>query len=206
MKLYYSPGSCSLATHIVLREANIPYELAKVDLWQHKTESGEDYYKINPKGSVPALALDDGMILTEGVAVLQYLGDHHAPSLLPANGTLKRTRLQEILNYLSSEYHKSWTPLFYLAADADRTDAQRPVIAKQTYLNSLLADGRAYILGDSFTVADTYIFAVTRWSANFGISLDALPALKAYMARVEARPTVKAALQAEGLPELCAVN
>lgn len=201
MKLYYSPGSCSLATHIVLREADAPYELVKVDLRQHKVESGEDYYRINPKGSVPALQFDDGAILTEGVAILQYLGDHHAPSLLPANGTLERARLQEILNYLSAEYHKSWTPLFYLAAGADPTDAQRPVITKQTYLNSLLADGRAYILGDSFTVADAYLFVVTRWSANFGIALDALPALKSFMARVEARPAVKATLQAEGLPE-----
>lgn len=201
MKLYYSPGSCSLATHIVLREANLSYELEKVDLWQHETESGEDYYKTNPKGTVPALVFDDGVLLTEGVAVLQYLGDHHVPSLVPANGTLERARLQEILNYLSSEYHKSFNPLFYLAAGADPTEARRPVIAKLTYLNGLLGDGRAFILGDSFTVADTYLFAVTRWPANFGISLDAFPALKALMARIEARPTVKAALKAEGLPE-----
>ncbi|ELY5218282.1 TPA: glutathione transferase GstA [Yersinia enterocolitica] len=202
MKLYYSPGSCSLATHIVLHEANIPFELKKVDLWKHQVESGEDYYTVNPKGTVPALVFADGEVLTEGAAVLQYLGDHHAPSLVPLNGTMARARLQETLNYLSSEYHKSWTPLFYLAADADPSDAQRPVIAKQTYLNSLLVDGRTYIAGDHFTVADAYLFAVTRWSSNFGISLDALPALKNLMARIEARPSVKAALQAEGLPEL----
>lgn len=198
MKLYYSPGACSLATHIVLHEANLPHELVKVDLRKHKLPSGEDFYQINPKGAVPTLELDDGNVLTEGVAILQYLGDHHAASLVPANGTLERTRLQETLNYLSSEYHKSWTPLFYLAAGADPTDAQRPVIARQTYLNGLLADGRAYIMGDQYTVADAYLYTVTRWSANFGISLDALPALKAYMARVEARAAVKAALAAEG--------
>lgn len=205
MKLYYSPGSCSLATHIVLREANISFELAKVDLWKHQLETGEDYYSVNPKGTVPALVLPAGDVLTEGAAVLQYLADHHVPSLVPENGTMARARLQETLNYLSSEYHKAWTPLFYLAAGADPTDAQRPVIAKQTYLNSLLEDGRAFIAGDHFSVADTYLFAVTRWSINFGISLDALPELKALMARIEARPAVKAALQAEGLPELFAV-
>lgn len=202
MKLYYSPGSCSLATHIVLRESGIAYERVKVDLWQHKTEHGDDFYGINPKGTVPTIVFDNGTVLTEGAAILQYLGDHHAPSLVPANGTLERARLQEILNYLSSEYHKSWTPLFYLAAGTDPTDAQRPVIARQTYLNSLLADGRLYILGDKFTVADGYLFAVTRWSSNFGISLDALPALQNYMTRVESLPVVKAALEAEELPEL----
>jgi len=202
MKLYYSPGSCSLATHIILREAGVVHERMKVDLWKHQTENGDDYRVINPKGTVPALQISEGEFLTEGAAVLQYLGDHYAPSLVPANGTLQRARLQEILNYLASEYHKSWTPLFYLAADADKTDAQRPVIAKQTYLNSLLAQGGDYLLGDKFTVADTYLFAVTRWSGNFGITLDALPALAAFQARIEARPSVKAALQAEGLPEL----
>lgn len=202
MKLYYSPGACSLATHIVLREARTAYELLKVDLSQHKTEFGEDYYKINPKGAVPALELDDGAILTEGVAVLQYLGDHYAPSLLPANGTFKRARLQEVLNYLSSEYHKSWNPLFYLAEGADTEEALRPVIANQAYLDSLLADGRDYLLGDSFTVADTYLYAVTRWSYDFGVTLDAFPALKALMARVESRPTVNDALKEEGLTEL----
>lgn len=202
MKLYYAPGSCSLASHIALREADIPYELVKVDLRQHKTETGDDFYKINPKGAAPTLEFDDGTVLTEGSAILQYIGDHYAPSLVPENGTLERARLQEILNYLSSEYHKSWTPLFYLAAGADRSEAQRPVIAKQTYLNGLLADGRPYILGNNFSVADGYLFTVTRWSANFGISLDALPELKAYMARIEARPVVKATLQAEGLSEL----
>ncbi|OUM05114.1 glutathione transferase GstA [Pseudomonas syringae] len=202
MKFYYTPGSCSLAAHVVLHEAGVAHELVKVDLRQHKIESGEDYYAINPKGAVPALALGDGAVLTEGVAVLQYLGDHFVPALVPANGTLARARLHEILNYLSAEYHKAWTPLFYLAKGADATDAQRPVIAKLTYLNGLLADGRDYLLGNDFSVADTYLFAVTRWSVNFGISLDEQPALKAFMARVEARPSVKAVLKAEGLPEL----
>lgn len=204
MKLYHSPGTCSLATHIVLREAQVPHALVKVDLRQHKLESGEDYYTINPKGAVPALGFDDGAVLTESVAILQYLGDHYAPALLPANGTLGRARLQELLNYLASEYHKSWIPLFYLAAGADPISAQRAILAKQAYLDSLFADGRAYILGDRFSVADAYLFALTRWSDTHGMSLDASPALKALMGRVEARPAVKAALQAEGLPQLFA--
>lgn len=202
MKLYYSPGSCSLAAHIVLREAaNVQFELVEVDLRQHKVAAGQDYYTINPKGAVPALELENRAVLTEGVAVLQYLGDHYVPALLPANGTLERARLQEVLNYLAAEYHKSWTPMFYLAAGADSTDAQRPILTKLTYLNSLFSDGRSYLLGERFSVADTYLFAVTRWHANFGMSLDAFPQLKAFMARVEARPAVKAALQAEGLEE-----
>lgn len=200
MKLYYSPGSCSLAVHIILREANLEPELAKVDLWQHKTASGSDYYQINPKGTVPALQFEAGL-LTEGPAITQYIADHYAPALAAANGTLDRTRLQEMLNYLSSDFHKSFTPLFYLAADADATDAQRPVIAKLTYLNSVLAEGRAYIMGETFTVADAYLFALTRWCAKFKISLDAFSEFGDYMARVEARPGVKAALKAEGLDE-----
>ena len=200
MKLYYSPGTCSMASHIVLCEAGAPYELVKVDLRQHKTESGADFYAINPKGAVPALVLDDGALLTEGAAVLQYLGDHHAPALVPPNGTLERARLQEMLNYLASEYHKAFVPLFYLPKDGDATELKTRVIARQVYLDKLLADGRGFILGDSFGVADCYLYTVTRWSANFGISLDALPALKAYMARVGARPAVKAALKAEDQP------
>jgi len=200
MKLYYSPGTCSMASHIVLCEAGAPYELVKVDLRQHKTESGADFYAINPKGAVPALVLDDGALLTEGAAVLQYLGDHHAPALVPQNGTLERARLQEMLNYLASEYHKAFVPLFYLPKDGDANELKTRVLARQVYLDKLLADGRGFILGDSFGVADCYLYTVTRWSANFGISLDALPALKAYMARVGARPAVKAALKAEDQP------
>lgn len=200
MKLYHSPGTCSMASHIVLCEANAQYELVKVDLRQHKTESGEDFYAINPKGAVPALVLDDGALLTEGAAVLQYLGDHYALALVPANGTLERARLQEMLNYLASEYHKAFVPLFYLPKDGDGSELKTRVAARQSYLDNLLADGRGFILGDSYSVADCYLYTVTRWSANFGMSLDALPALKAYMARIEARPAVKAALKAEDQP------
>lgn len=199
MKLYYSPGSCSLASHIALLEGGVSPDLVKVDLWKHVLEDGSDYRLINPKGAVPALELPSGNVLTEGSAVLQYIGDHHAPALVPANGTLERARLQEALNYLASEYHKSYNSLFFLPADADATEARKPVIARLTYLNGLLSDRRPYLLGEQFTVADAYLFAVTRWAANFGITLDALPDLAAFMTRVEARPAVQSAMQAEGL-------
>lgn len=199
MKLYYSPGACSLAPHIVLCEAGLPHQLVKVDLRSHRLDDGADYYAVNPKGTVPALDLGDGVVLTEGVAVLQYLGDHHAPALVPPHATLARARLHEMLNYLSSDYAKAYTPLFYLAGDEDRSAALRPLIAKLGYLESLLADGRDAILGPQFSVADAYLFALTRWAAGFDIGFDALPALKAYMARVGARPAVKQALLAEGL-------
>ncbi len=199
MKLYYSPGTCSLAPHIVLREAGVPHQLIKVDLRRHQLADGADYYAINPKGSVPAIGIGEGVVLTEGVAVLQYLADQHAPALAPASGTLERARLHEILNYVSSDYAKAYTPLFYLADGASRAEAERPVIARLGYLDSLLADGRAFILGPQFSVADAYLFAVTRWAIDFGIGLDAVPALKAYMARVAARAPVQQALLAEGL-------
>jgi len=201
MKLYYSPGSCSLASHISLLEAGISPDLVKVDLWKHQLEDGSDYRLINPKGAVPALELEEDGILTEGSAVLQYIGDHYAPALVPAAGAITRARLHEILNYLASEYHKSYNPLFYLSPDADRTEAQKPVIARLTYLNSVLANGGPYLLGDKLTVADFYLFAVTRWAANFDISLEAFPALKAFMALIEARPAVHKAMAAEGLLE-----
>ncbi|NHZ66093.1 glutathione binding-like protein [Massilia genomosp. 1] len=199
MKLYYSPGACSLAPHIVLCEAGVPHQLVKVDLRRHQLPDGADYYAINPKGGVPAIDIGDGVVLTEGVAVLQYLAERHAPALAPAKGALERARLHEILNYVSSDYAKAYTPLFYLAEGASRADAQRPVIARLGYLESLLADGRAFILGPQFSVADAYVFAVTRWAGDFGIGLDAVPALKAYMARVAARAAVQQALLAEGL-------
>lgn len=199
MRLYYSPGACSLAPHIVLREAGLPHQLVKVDLRRHRLDDGSDYYAINPKGGVPAIAFDDGVVLTEGVAVLQFLAERHAPALLPPGGALERARLHEILNYLSSDYAKAYTPLFYLAEGGDRSAAERQLIAKLAYLDQLLADGRAFILGAQFGVADAYLFAVTRWAVDFGIGFGALPALKAFMARVEARAAVAAALQAEGL-------
>lgn len=199
MKLYYSPGACSLAPHIVLREAGLPHQLARVDLRRHQLDDGADYYAINPKGAVPAIAFGDGEVLTEGVAILQYLADRHAQALAPAHGTLARARLHEILSYLSSDYAKAYTPLFYLAAGADPAEAQRPVIAKMAYLDQLLADGRDYLLGAALSVADAYLYALTRWAVDFRIDFGKVPALAAFMARMEARAPVREALQAEGL-------
>lgn len=180
-------------------EAGLTPELVKVDLKTRITDTGQNFLEINPKGVVPALVIEDGELLTEGAAVLQYLADHYAPELVPANGTLARTRLQEMLNYLASEYHKSWTPLVFLAPGAERTEAERAVIAKQSYLNALFADGRDYILGNRFTVADAYLFVVTRWSSYFGITLERYSGLDAFMVRVGGRTAVKAAIRAEGL-------
>lgn len=200
MKLYYSPGACSLSPHIVLNEAGVAYEAVKVNLREHKTEAGDDYYAINPKGSVPAISLEDGSVLTEGAAIIQYIADTHAPALAPANGTFARVRLQEMLNYIAAEYHKAFGPLFNPASSDETKAAQREIVAKrQAYLNGVLSDGRAYIMGADFTVADAYMFTVTRWSRFTGVNLDAAPHLVAYMARVAERPGVQAALLAEGL-------
>nr|WP_316653203.1 glutathione transferase GstA [uncultured Gellertiella sp.] len=200
MKLYYSPGACSLSPHIVLKESGIAFDAVKVDLRAHETEAGADYYRINPKGAVPAIELEDGSVLTEGAAIVQFIADRHAPALAPANGTVARARLQEMLNYIAAEYHKSFSPLFNPALSDEAKDAQRQVIArKQAYFEGQLADGRPYILGQDFTVADAYLFTVTGWSAHTGVSLEAFPHLAAHHARVAGRPAVQAALKAEGL-------
>lgn len=198
MKLYYAPGACSLSPHIVLREAGLDFDLVRVDLRSHLTETGEDYYAVNPKGSVPALQLDDGTLLTEGGAIVQYIADHHAPSLVPANGTLARTRLQEMLSFLSADYHKSYSPLFNPVFPEETKAFQRGVIARrQAYLDKLLGDNRPFLMGDTFSVADAYFFTVTGWSAHVGVPLDAFPNITAFMARIAERDTVKAALAAE---------
>lgn len=200
MKLYYTPGACSMSPHIVLEEAGLAYDTVKVDLKSHVTETGEDYYQINRKGAVPALELDQGGLLTEGVAIIQYIGDHFAPALLPANGTLERARLQEMLNYLAVDYHKSFAPLFNTSASEETKANQRTVLnRKLAYLESVLADGRPFLMGDAFTVADAYLFTVTSWSGHTGFSIDAYPHLVAFMQRMGERPSVQAVLKAEGL-------
>ena len=200
MKLYYAPGACSLSPHIVLKEAGIAHEIVKVNLRQHQTESGEDYYKINPKGSVPAIAIDDQTVLTEGAAIVQYIADHHAPQLAPANGTLPRARLQEMLNYIAAEYHKAFGPLFNPAASEEARAAQREIVAKRlAYLDGVLSDGRPYIMGPDFTVADAYLFTCTRWCAAVKVPTEGFPHITAFMERMRARPAVQAAMAEEGL-------
>lgn len=197
MKLYFKPGACSLASHIVLRELGVDFTLENVDTQTQRTESGIDYKTINPKGYVPAL--DTGSeVLTEGAAILQYLAESTA--LIPLTGTIERTRVQEHLNYIASELHKAFGPFFKASAtDGQRAQAHETIARHFDYLESLLADGRAYLVGDVFTVADAYLFVVCSWAGVAGIDLKDWPPLKATWDRVRARPSVKAAMQAEGL-------
>lgn len=199
MKLYYSPGACSLSPHIALREAGQNFEVEKVDLRSKKTESGKDFTTVNPKGQVPTLQLDDGSILTEGPAIVQYIADK-APQakLAPANGSLERYRLQEWLNFISTELHKSFTPLFNPSFPEEGKKVYRDGLGKRfDALNEKLKTG--FLMGEQFTVADGYLFVILNWTAHTGIDLSKWPALKEYQGRVAARPNVQAALKAEGL-------
>jgi glutathione S-transferase len=197
MKLYYAPGACSLSPHIVAREAGLPLELEQVDLGAKKTVSGEDYRQVNPKGYVPALRLDDGSVLTEGPAIVQYLADRRpAAGLAPHAGTIERYRLQEWLGFLNSEIHKTWGALFDSRAD------RAPVIEKLKPRLSLLEaelKGRPYLLPSGFSVADAYLFTLLNWAGFTGVELAPYPALVRYVERIGARPKVREALCAEGL-------
>ena len=200
MILYYSPGACLLSPHIVAREAGIPIELEKVNLADHKTETGQDYMTINPKGYVPALRFDDGSLLTEGPAIVQYLADQKPGSaLVPAAGTLERYRVQEWLTFIGTELHKTLGSLFNPAtSDEAKATAKTAIAKKLTYLNDQLAK-KQYLMGGNFTVADAYAFTVVNWTNFLGIDLKAYPNLVAYMGRVGGRPKVQEALKAEGL-------
>lgn len=200
MKLYFSPGACSLSPHITLREAGFDVSLEKVDLRAKKTESGADYWKINPKGYVPALELDSGDVLTEGPAIIQYVSDQKPESkLAPPNGTLERYRLQEMLAYISTELHKTYSPLFTPGTSAEVRE-ERVAYLKKRYatMESALA-GKDYLFGDHFTVADAYLFTVTNWSSFLKLDFSDFPNLLAFQKRVAARPAVQAAMTAEGL-------
>jgi len=201
MKLFMKPGACSLASHIVLREVGARFDLDPVDTVQRTTSTGADFTRINPKGYVPALELENGDILTEGAAILQYIADTHPGSrLAPEPGTVARARLQEYLNYTASELHKSFGPYFHPGHDdAAKQTAGKSVAGKFDYVESLFADGRAHLLGTDFSVADAYLFVVSNWANFVGIDLTPWPKLSAFLARVAARPSVRAALAAEGL-------
>jgi glutathione S-transferase len=200
MKLYYSPGACSLSPHIVACEAGIPIELEKVDLAKHKTEDGQDYMTVNPKGYIPALRLDDGSILTEGPAIVQYLADQKpASGLAPSAGTIDRYRLQEWLTFIGTEIHKSFSPLFNPASSDDVKKTARTAIATRlAYLNDQLAK-RQYLMGDNFTVADAYAFTIVNWTNFVKIDLKTYPNIVSYMSRIGGRPKVLEALRSEGL-------
>jgi glutathione S-transferase len=200
MKLYYSPGACSLSPHIALREAGLAFDLVKKDLHSQALADGSDYRTINPKGYVPALALDDGQILTEGPAIVQYLADRVPErKLAPPAGTMERVRLQEWLNYITSELHKTFSPLFNKQASEDWKAAARALLDRRIDYVAKALEGRDYLMGETFTVADCYLFTVLNWAHWVKIDLSRRPGIAEYQKRVAARPAVQAALQAEGL-------
>lgn len=200
MKLYYATGACSLSPHIVLREAGLAFSLERVDTKAHKLADGSDFYKINPKGYVPVLELDNGERLTEGPAIVQYLADLAPNShLAPRNGTLERVRLQEWLNFITAEIHKQFSPLFKKDISEDWKSAVHEKLAQRFDWLQTQLNGKAFLTGAQFTVADAYLFAVFNWTNYTGIDSGRWPVLKDYVARVAARPKVQEALKAEGL-------
>jgi glutathione S-transferase len=200
MKLFFAPGACSMASHIVAQEAGIPVSLVQVDLGKKQTADGRDFLAINPKGYVPALELDDGQILTEGTAIMQYLADRSpASGLAPANGTLDRTRVQEWLGYINSELHKSYGPLFNPKTGPDQRQERIDYLIRRFALVDKTLAGRSYLTGETFTVADAYLFVIANWANVVKLDLSAYPNLLAFQQRVSARPAVLATLKAEGL-------
>lgn len=200
MKLYFSPGACSLSPHIVLREIGQKFDLAKVDLASKKTDAGEDYTRVNPKGYVPALEIKDGEVLTEGPAIVQYLADNaKATDILPAPGTIQRYRAVEWLNFITSEIHKAFGSLFSKTLNED---ARKAVIdrlsSRFAYLDQHLTKSK-YLLGEAFSVADAYLWTCLRWAQGLGIDLAKWTHLADYVRRVGERPSVRDALKAEGL-------
>jgi glutathione S-transferase len=200
MKLYYSPGACSLAPHIVLNEAGLAYEPVLASTKTHQLADGTDYYTIHSKGYVPLLELDDGQRLGEGPAIVQYIADQvPAKKLAPANGTMERYRVQEWLNFITSELHKGIGGLFNPAMPEEgkaviRAKAQ----SKLAWVDAQL-EGKQYLMGDAFSIADPYLFTVTNWTKHVGIDISGLKNLSAFQARMAARPAVQAAMKAEGL-------
>jgi glutathione S-transferase len=200
MKLYYSPGACSLSPHIALKEAGLPFDLVKVDLKAKTLADGGDYKAVNPKGQVPALVLDNGEVLTEGPVIVQMIADQApAAKLAPPNGTIERYRLQEWLNFISTELHKSFSPLFQPALSDDTKQFFKDrIMGRLAHVNDALA-GKDYLTGSAFSVADGYLFTILRWADAMKLDISALKNLVAYKARVAARPKVHEALVAEGL-------
>lgn len=200
MKLYYAPGACSLSPHIALKEAGIPFDLVKVDLKAKKLDDGSDYMALNPKGQIPAVGMDNGEVLTEGAVIVQMIADKvPGKKLVPAAGTTERYRAQEWLNFVGSELHKNFSPLFNPAIPEDvKTFFKDRLVGKFTYINKALA-GKEYLMGSQFTVADGYLFTMLRWADGQKVDIASLENLVAYKNRVAARPMVQEALKAEGL-------
>jgi glutathione S-transferase len=200
MKLYYSPGACSLSPHIALLEAGLPYDLVKVDLRAKKLENGDDFWKVNPKGQVPALALETGELVTEGPVIVQMIADRAAARhLAPARDSAERYKFLEWLNFITTELHKNFSPLFQPAIPDDvKNFFKERLIAKFKYVDSQLA-GRDYLMGKQFTVADGYLFVMLTWAERLNLDLAGFTNLMAYKARVADRAKVKEALKKEGL-------
>ena len=200
MKLYYSPGACSLSPHIVLHEAGLAFTAEMASTKTHQLKDGTDYYSINPLGYVPLLVLNDGTQLSEGPAIVQYIADQVPDKqLAPANGSMARYQLQSLLNFISTELHKGFSPLFNPATPADYKPAvTEKLLSRMAWVDGQLA-GKTYLMGDTFTVADAYLFTVTGWGAYVKVDLSGFANISAHRARVAARPAVQAALRAEGL-------
>jgi glutathione S-transferase len=200
MKLYYTPGTCSLSPHIILRETGTPFELIKTDIRGKTVDGGGDFRSINPNGYVPALALHDGTLITEGPAIVQYIADKAgATELAPDNGTLARTKVQSWLNFVSSELHKTFAPLFNAQMPEEAKELFREKLRERfAFLDKHFASND-YLMGTAFTLPDAYLYAVLRWGKSMKVDPAAFANVKAFFDRVEARPAVQAALKAEGL-------
>jgi glutathione S-transferase len=200
MKLYFSPGACSLSPHIILQETGLPFTIEKVDLRAKQTASGADYLGINPKGYVPALETDDGVLLTEGPAIVQYLADQvPEKQLAPAPGSIERYQLMSWLNFIGTEIHKNYSPLFNPAGSDESKDNARQNLAKRYAYVERMLEGREYLVGTRFSVADGYLFVVTNWSGMLKLDMSAFPNIAAFQKRIAARPAVQQAMKAEGL-------
>ncbi|MFZ5841606.1 MAG: glutathione transferase GstA [Pseudomonadota bacterium] len=200
MKLYYSPGLCSLAPHIVAREAGLPITLVRVDINRHQTEHGDDFYRINPKGAVPVLELDNGERLTEGAIIAQYLADQAGDrTLMPAAGTLARYRVMEWQNYIATELHKAFFPLLHAELNANAKAQLVGFLRKKFEWVSEQLGTKLFLTGEQFTAADAYLFVVAGWVGYINLDLSDLDALQTFLHRIRSRPAVRAALQAEGL-------
>jgi glutathione S-transferase len=202
MKLYYAPGACSLAPHIMLREAKLPHTLVKVDTRTHLIEEGSDFYAINPKGYVPVLELDNGQRLSEGPVIAQFIADHsRREDLMPAAGSMARYRVMEWQNFITSELHKCFSPLFNPSLDAAAKAVFVAILTRKFAWVSSELRGKAYLTGDSFTAADAYLFTVAGWAKFVGLDLSDFEHLQAFLKLVGARPAVKDAMAAEGLTQ-----
>ena len=197
MKLYYAPAACSFAAHIALREAGLPFEPVKVDLRKHTLADGSDYYAINPKGYVPLLELDDGQRLSEVAVILQYIADHKPGTLAPAFGSLERYRLMEWLNFISSEVHKQFGPLWYADTPDATKEKQRAMLAKRFDYLAKALEKQPYLMGERYTVADAYLHTLLNWTGFLKVDLSPWPALQQYQARIAARPAVQEAQRVE---------